>query len=64
MTTNRSMGLLITKLPKHYVSAHATPIKTKNRSSLRSKLRKIEKKVLLNQLDTRTAMHPKSKTPH
>jgi hypothetical protein len=63
MTTNGSMGLLSLKVPIYNESARATPIKAKNIYNLRSKLHKLGKKMLLNQLDPRTTMGPKSKTP-
>jgi hypothetical protein len=52
MTTNRSMGLLSTKVPIDCGSATTTPLKTKDRSNLRCKLSRLGKKeVLLEELD-------------
>jgi hypothetical protein len=57
------MGLLSTKESIHCGSRWATLIKANNRYSLRSKLCKLGKKVLLHWLETRAAKGPKSKTP-
>jgi hypothetical protein len=47
MITNRSMGLLSTKVSIHCGSAMATPIKTKDISNLRFKLSRLGKKKVL-----------------